>query len=168
MNNKPDSITAGTGAALAGSLTRFLRQPATRAALLAFALMPLMMFLIIAIGGLTMVPRPVTRGSLLGVVIAAMLFGTAFGFAGIVCGVPAYLVARHFGLVRWWTAAAAGWLAGTGYAVLQMRPLLINALYSGPGVVGAAVGVMFWAMWWVARRYFSKRQLVDGAIVGGG
>ena len=65
-------------------------------------------------------------------------------FFAVLIGLPLYWLARHFGLVRWWSATASGTVAG--YVIGHM----LSANLLPFTMSGLASGLLFFAGWKLA------------------
>ena len=79
-------------------------------------------------------------------VISLIIYPVALIFAGIF-GLPLFLLARRFNLVRWWSAIACGLIVGCGVQFLVLNGthdfenLLIYA------IMGMTSALLFFAVW---------------------
>lgn len=91
---------------------------------------------------------PITEGGLiaaLGIVPVLLFFS---GAATMLLGVPAFLVLNHFGLVRWWSAAAAGLFIGAAVVFAMRMPNVVQPsdfLTMVP--LGGVSALSFWLIW---------------------
>ena len=85
--------------------------------------------------------------------------------AGLLFGIPLFLLFRRYHLVRWWSASAAGIVVGSVVALM----LRSNAVQAGDFLVlvpeGAVSGLVFWAIW---KRGTVAQQTVPERTVGSG
>ena len=82
-----------------------------------------------------------------GSLLFAMLAFYVFSFVlTLPIALPLYLLLQRFGLVRWWSAALGGFLAGQGVVVLLFGNVGATG-YLGFGTVGCLAGVVFWLIW---------------------
>lgn len=94
-----------------------------------------------------------------GYISVMFLIGLLFSaVATVVIGVPAFILLRRFGLVRWWSALATGFTIGAMIGIIQIWPslnLLPQAMwvgyvmrnFIGLGVIGAVAAFTFWMVW---------------------
>ena len=74
-------------------------------------------------------------------------------FFGLLIGLPLFFLARRFNLVRWWSAAIAGFVTGVIALALSKRlnsgdvPLLL--MWAGSG---SFAGFTFWFVWRTGNR----------------
>lgn len=63
-------------------------------------------------------------------------------------GMPLFFIARHYDLVRWWTALLSGIIAGAIFAAMYRYPGSMQANDFFPLCAdGAAAALVFWAVW---------------------
>ena len=91
---------------------------------------------------------PIIGGDLitaLGIIPLLLFFS---GAATALLGVPAFLLLNHFGLVRWWSAAASGLFIGAAVAFMIRMPNVVQPsdfLIMVP--VGGISALGFWLIW---------------------
>src|SRR6185369_11969345 len=72
-------------------------------------------------------------------------------FFTVIFGWPLLLLLRRFSLVRWWTSALAGLVIGAVVEAMIISGSGVSPadvkLLSVCGAVGAASGLIFWAIW---------------------
>lgn len=76
-----------------------------------------------------------------------IVYGYALWFT-IIFGVPTFLLARHFKLIRWWSALIAGIAIGAIVVVLvyfRGKPDVHAFMITCP--LGGATGFTFWLIW---------------------
>ncbi|HXT17541.1 MAG TPA: hypothetical protein VN706_18005 [Gemmatimonadaceae bacterium] len=105
-------------------------------------------------GGRLSGPTPATPASLLVLLWVFMLFGAPLAYAATVIVLwPATVLLRHWNLLRWWTLATIGALAGTvllrAYAALLQPNGTIDLVPGAGAIAGAAVAL---ALWWMGLR----------------
>jgi hypothetical protein len=132
-----------------------------------------MRFLVVASGALDVVPMRTTLAFLSAPLVAALLFALlsvtspnriesgvphfllltffAYSYAGppaLLVAVPAFLILKHFRLVRWWSALGVGAVVGLFFAG-GLPGFSVPALQNhfGLPMIGAASGLTFWLIW---------------------
>jgi hypothetical protein len=95
---------------------------------------------------------PITGGvintdpvSILGLMPVGYFFSAV---ATALLGVPAFLLLKHFDLVRWWSAIASGLVIGALVAIAIRLPSVVQArdlLVMVP--IGGASALIFWLIW---------------------
>jgi hypothetical protein len=83
-------------------------------------------------------------------IVAAFTYGTT-----IVAGIPAYLVFRARGWLKWWQLTFGGALLGLLPTLVLGLPLSLSGiLIVGPDhmLIGAASGLAFWALGFAGNR----------------
>jgi hypothetical protein len=99
-----------------------------------------------ALIGAALTPIPPRSAFLVGFYAYSLL-------AALLFGVPAFLILRYLGLIRWWTATGTGLLVGALLGLVlrlpyppEARDVLIM------GLSGTATGLTFWLIWKLGRR----------------
>jgi hypothetical protein len=101
---------------------------------LAFAAAPLVSAVLYAISALA-----ASRLTLPGEFWFTIGIAYAYGLVGtLALALPAFLIAKRFGVIRWWSACIAGAALGYMFSLLIANPLLIG--------IGAVAGMTFWAI----------------------
>src|SRR5262245_60935337 len=98
------------------------------------------------VGGLT---TPVTSsfdfGAAVGLVPVFYFFSLA---AAVILGLPLFFLARHYRVVRWWSALLGGAIVGALMAFVTRAPSFVRlSKIFWMAVMGAASGLVFWAIW---------------------
>lgn len=144
------------------------------AALIVAAATSASLFVAADLAGLLMIPRSDELGAeAFGHIL--LLWPPAFIVAlvhAVILGLPAYLIARRLGLIRWWVSLPGGFVVGAlPYAVLALPwhappPELVAAhivppftwqhylaVAGGLGFLGMAGGIAAWLVWrWLGGR----------------
>lgn len=81
-----------------------------------------------------------------GVYLAAtfLIFFPYSTLAGLIVGVPIYLISKRLGLVTWWMAAIAGFTAGTCAALAMFGRSSMPIQLLTYAVLGTVAGLLFW------------------------
>jgi len=90
---------------------------------------------------------PAIDGSIGGLGLVPILFFFS-GAATALLGVPAFLLLNHFGVVRWWSAAASGLVIGALVTLVIRMPNVVQLddfLVVVP--VGGVSAFAFWLIW---------------------
>ena len=89
---------------------------------------------------------PLARMTLFGLVILGFSFAAVYMYAGahiLLFGIPAFLVARKWNAIHWWTCLVAGFLIGS----IPTAILTGGGEFIPEGLLGASAGLFFWLLW---------------------
>ena len=93
---------------------------------------------------------------------AALVLGWTFVFyfyalvATLVIGLPGFIVLRKFGLVRWWSSTASGFLIGS-LVLIAIEPSAVTSRPNDFAIWGGIGGLSAFVFWLV--RLFGQRRL---------
>jgi hypothetical protein len=122
----------------------------TKTAILAFGLAPLVAALLFATitnldGGFTL-----GTGEYLLTILLAYAVGLTLEF---VLALPTFLLLKHFGVVSWWSALAAGYVLGyVGALIIRSPSAPILRGHIPIALIGPVSGIAFWLIERPARR----------------
>jgi hypothetical protein len=87
--------------------------------------------------------------SVAGTFVVSYFFTAA---ATLILGAPAFLLLNRLNLVRWWSAAGFGALAGVAMLLTTTSSLQVELVPAiGLATLGAMAGLVFWMFWRVGR-----------------
>jgi hypothetical protein len=123
-----------------------LVEPLSRRAAIGFFVAPLVVAL--SVGVLTPADPGSVAAQVLGFFVLVLVWYVYACIFTAVFAVPAFLILRHFNLVRWWSTLAGGMVIGSlaGAVIGEPTAVMLRGVFP-IAVLGGISGFVFWLIW---------------------